>query len=76
MPSDAERAGEVDRPVIQERTRLRGTDYSALHSGDYGVVTGVKDRGKVKVTWDSGYGTYSIPSFIAYLRTGAFEVIA
>ena len=73
--SDEQDAG-IDRPVIQERTRLRGTGRSALHSGDFGVVTAVKDRGKVKVTWDSGYGTYSIPSFIAYLRTGAFEVVA
>ena len=68
--------GGVDRPVIQERTRVRGTGRSALHAGDYGVVTAIKDRGKVKVTWDSGFGTYSIASFIAYLRTGAFEVVA
>lgn len=69
-------ADEIDRPVIDERTRLRGTGRSALHSGDYGVVTAIKDRGKVKVTWDSGWGTYSVASFIAYLRTGAFEVVA
>jgi len=68
--------GGVDRPVIQEGTRVRGTVRSALHAGDYGVIRAIEDRGKVKVTWDSGFGTYSIASFIAYLRTGAFEVVA
>ena len=68
--------GEVDRPVIDERTRLRGTGRSALHPGEYGVVHRLSsDRRKVKVTWDSGWGTYSVASFIGYLRTGAFEVV-